>query len=55
MDRCEPDCRFPRDPGGPASAAQAENASVTNISSTRAVMSEADTFAYAAAKGGSTR
>ena len=31
---------------------RAENASVTNISSTRAVMSEADTFAYAAAKGG---
>jgi NAD(P)-dependent dehydrogenase (short-subunit alcohol dehydrogenase family) len=31
---------------------RAESASIVNISSTRAVMSEPDTFAYAAAKGG---
>ncbi|MCT2558003.1 SDR family oxidoreductase [Tsuneonella sp. YG55] len=31
---------------------RADGASVTNISSTRALMSEPDTFAYAAAKGG---
>ena len=31
---------------------RAERASVTNISSTRALMSEPETFAYAAAKGG---
>ncbi len=31
---------------------RAEMASIVNISSTRAVMSEAETFAYAAAKGG---
>ena len=31
---------------------RAEHASIANISSTRAVMSEPDTFAYAAAKGG---